>query len=341
MTKPRIAIIGAGISGLTLAGELCQVAEITIFEKSRGVGGRMATRRAEIPGASGSQTTIEFDHGTQFFTAKSTEFQNYLAPLIQQGLIAEWQGKVMSIEAGRAAEERPWLEPHYVAVPAMNSFAKHLAQNLTIELSTQVARLPEQADGTWRLSDIEGHALGDFEWVISTAPPAQTISLFASHIPAVSSIAEVEMQGCYTLMLGFAQPWKGDWIAAKIRNCPVEWVAINSTKPSRNSSMTSIVVHSSNAWAQDRIDEDQEKIEAHLLDELADLKLVDVESAAYISMHRWRYALKPDKQAHSAAGPFVDALLGLASTGDWSSASRIEDVWLAARSLANDLRNHL
>jgi predicted NAD/FAD-binding protein len=38
----RIAILGAGVSGLTVANNLKNHAEITIFEKARSVGGRMS-----------------------------------------------------------------------------------------------------------------------------------------------------------------------------------------------------------------------------------------------------------------------------------------------------------
>ena len=40
----NIAIIGAGISGLIAARNLIQKHNVTIFDKSRGVGGRMSTR---------------------------------------------------------------------------------------------------------------------------------------------------------------------------------------------------------------------------------------------------------------------------------------------------------
>ena len=60
--KQNIAIIGAGISGLSLANMLKDIANVKVFEKSRGFGGRVATRYSE---------DFEFDHGAQFFTIKT------------------------------------------------------------------------------------------------------------------------------------------------------------------------------------------------------------------------------------------------------------------------------
>ena len=65
MKGKNIAIIGAGLSGLIAARELAKNNDVTIFEKARGVGGRMATRRANNLKFDG----FNFDHGTQYFTA--------------------------------------------------------------------------------------------------------------------------------------------------------------------------------------------------------------------------------------------------------------------------------
>ncbi len=77
----RVAVVGAGLSGLTLAARLRAHADVTVFEKSRGYGGRLATRRA---------APFAFDHGAQFFTARTTAFREFLAPLIEAGVVDTW-----------------------------------------------------------------------------------------------------------------------------------------------------------------------------------------------------------------------------------------------------------
>ena len=55
----HIAVIGAGIAGITCARTLMQAGhQVTVFEKSLGAGGRMATCDSEFGG---------FDHGAQYF----------------------------------------------------------------------------------------------------------------------------------------------------------------------------------------------------------------------------------------------------------------------------------
>ena len=329
----RLAILGAGISGLTLAAELESFAEVHIFDKARGVGGRMATRYAE---------PFHFDHGTQFFTARNPEFLTWLKPHLDHGRVAEWTGRVITIQASSDAEpeirDRPWLEPHYVPSPSMNSLGKHLAERKNIHLNTEVAPLYLRDSEGWHLFDASCNSLGHFDWVISTAPAPQTLRLFAHHLPADAAIARARMQGCFTVMLGFREPWNRDWIAAKVKGSPIEWIGINSTKPQRNNAVTSVVVHSRNDWAQAQIDGDLEMTRIRLLEELESLAGLKANHAVFFQMHRWRYAIvEPDPDA----APFLDSDLCLASTGDWCSASRIEDVWLSARSLAATLRTQL
>lgn len=323
--KPRIAIIGAGISGLTLAHSLRERAEVTVFEKARGVGGRMSTRYAD---------PFHFDHGTQFFTARHPAFQAYLAPLLEEGVVAPWTGKVITLEAERAPTDRLWFEPHYVAVPNMNSLCKALAAPLSPTCGVEVAPLGEKTTDGWHLIDKDGAALGVFDWVISTAPPVQTARLFGTHLTAASPLRHARLLGCYTLMIGFDRPWEKSWIGAKIHHSPLEWIAINSSKPGRNERVTSIVAHSSNAWAEEHIDDAMEPAGLFLREEFERVTQIDTRDAAYFSCHRWRYALMDEPGEHP---PFFDATHGLASSGDWCRASRIEDAWLAATQLGRQI----
>jgi predicted NAD/FAD-dependent oxidoreductase len=334
--KPRIAIIGAGLSGLTLATELAPYAEITVFEKSRGVSGRMATRYAD---------PYAFDHGTQFFTTRTPEFKAHLEPLLAQGHVAEWTGKVVTLRASQSPgnppvlEDRPWLEPHYVPAPNMNQLGKMLAKPCKIILNTQVEPLAIRDSHGWHLFDLGCNALGQFDWVLSTAPSTQTARLFSTYLSPAEELPKVKMLGCFTLMLGFNKRWDRQWIAAKVRgdvseSSPIEWIAVNSSKPGRNAKVTSLVVHSRNEWAQAHIEDDFQLNQADLLKHLAALTGIDGLKANYLAMHRWRYALVAEPGAHE---PFVDPELHLASTGDWCAASRVEDAWLNARKLAATL----
>ncbi|MGH8831163.1 MAG: FAD-dependent oxidoreductase, partial [Polaromonas sp.] len=70
-TQRHVAVVGAGIAGIACARTLAQAGHrVTVFEKNRGAGGRMATRDSEFGG---------FDHGVQYFTVRDARFEKALA----------------------------------------------------------------------------------------------------------------------------------------------------------------------------------------------------------------------------------------------------------------------
>lgn len=324
--KKHIAIIGAGISGLTLAHQLKAYADVVIYEKARGVGGRMSTRYAD---------PFYFDHGTQCFTARTKEFQTFLKPYMEYGIITQWNGKVINLEIGKKTTKRMWFEPHLAASPNMNSLCKKLAEGLDIKLSTEVAPLTQKHSDKWILHNKNGDMLGEYDWVISTAPPAQTTTLFHIFLPDDSSLHTARMQGCYALMIGFNKPWDKQWIAAKVRDNPIKWISVNSTKIGRNQDVTAIVAHSRNNWADEHIDDDMQEAQKFLVQQFEAATTISCDTANYISLHRWKYAIVEETEK---SGFYLDENMGIAATSDWASTSRIEEVWQNAMRLAQHLK---
>ena len=116
----KIAIIGSGISGLAAARTLNKIADITIFEKSRGIGGRIATRRAN---------PFTFDHGAQYFLVKNADFESFVSPYIKSGVVKRWDAYFKEFEECKVISERQWDQSfaHYVGAPSMNAFCKSLS----------------------------------------------------------------------------------------------------------------------------------------------------------------------------------------------------------------------
>lgn len=323
--KPYIAIIGAGISGLILAKELQEKGLVTIFEKARGVGGRMSTRYAD---------PFYFDHGAQCFTARTKEFQQFLEPYIQKGLIREWLGNVINLEVGQKATTRLWKEPHLVASPNMNSLCKELAREINVITNLEIAPIKEKIKNKWLLEDKDGNQIGTYDWIISTAPPTQTISLFGKHLADNNPICKVSMHGGFSLMIGFNRPWDQEWIAAKVINNPIKWISINSTKPYRPKNVTCIVAHSSNSWSNKHIDDNIDISQAFLLKEFEKVTGINCSDTAYLETHRWRYAIVQKTQKPNF---YIDHRLQLAATSDWCSTSRIEEVWWSSKMLSAEI----
>ena len=321
-----IAIIGAGLSGLVAARELRDSGEVKVFEKSRGSGGRIATRYEQ---------NFEFDHGAQFFTARSAAFRAYLQPLIESGVVASWPARFAELDKDQVLTTRDWDEahPHFVGTPRMNAIGKYLAEGLQIQQNTTVARLNREAEG-WRLADSDGNALGHFDWIVSSMPAAQT-AVFA---PANSSLrrvaTDVRMRACFALMLGFDRPLSLPWQAAHVRGADISWVSVNSSKPGRPDAFT-LVVHSTNTYADANIDDDAELVRKHLVSETSKVIGIDCSAASHCRLQRWRYANVDDQEGI----PFlIDPAKQLAACGDWFRRGRVEAAFTSGFELAAELR---
>jgi renalase len=329
----RIAIIGAGLAGLTLARRLDSKAQITLFEKSRGVSGRLATRRLG---------EFEFDHGAQYFTARSNAFQKFIAPFVTEGLVQTWQPRVLTLEQDKKPRERDWFEPHYVAVPRMNSLCKFLALDLDIHLERSITGVSKNADDLWQLHSADMVIPEAFDWVISTAPISQSITLFGEHlgssVPGRNiDIEKVHMSPCFSLMLGFGGAIDLPFQAAKVKNSAIDWIMVNSSKPGRSDKPT-LVIQSNNAWAQSHFEKDSQWIGDAMMEALEKLQLKSLPTPLVQSVQRWRYARV--EQALEQ-----DALLNrqhrLAACGDWCLSGRVEGAFLSAMSLAQQLESSL
>ncbi|MEL7186607.1 MAG: NADP transhydrogenase subunit alpha, partial [Pseudomonadota bacterium] len=170
-------------------------------------------------------------------------------------------------------------------------------------------------------------------WLVITAPAAQTATLAAGFPELVDFCSERNMLACFALMLGFAEPVALPWQAALVRNADISWISVNSSKPGRPVPF-SLVIHSTNAWADEHIDDDTNVVVEHMLAEASLVTGVDLRSAAHRQVHRWRYANTP-KQAGPAH--FLDADARLAACGDWCVRGRIEAAFTSANNLADAL----
>jgi hypothetical protein len=318
----RIAVIGAGLAGVAVARRLSDVAEVTVFEKSRGLGGRMATRRAG---------EFQFDHGAQFFTARSAEFQELLAGEARE-LVSGWDARVVTLEAGKKAFKREWFETHYVAQPQMNSLVKGLASALDVSTGVRIGHIASAESG-WRLEDEDGKDLGHFDWVISSAPAPQTVALMPDCFNGREALHGISFSSCFALMLGFASAPTINFDAALLRHESLAWLALNSKKPGRDSGC-SLLLHSNNHWANRHQDDDPDWVAEAMLKALTELTGIDTGAATHSALHRWLYARA---ETDLERDYLLDTENRLATCGDWCRGNRVEDAYLSGLRLGEKL----
>lgn len=329
----KIAIIGAGLSGLTLARQLADIAQVTVFEKHHRVSGRMATREHEA---------FAFDHGAQFFTVKHPAFATLIEEMQADGVVARWEARFAEIDGINMKAARRWdaAFPHYVGVPNMSSVGEwmhaHLHQRgVQIQLNTKVAAIEKRADVSLLLDD-NSNLLGNFDWVMTAIPAAQAANLMPSHVAFISTLREVKMLPCYALMLGFEQPLKREWDVAHVANSVLSWISVNSTKPERNAA-TTLVTMSRNQWAADHFDASEPWVMDTMMHALSAILGDQVYLARLRLLKKWHYA---NAQKYCLNDVLVDTQARLASCGDWCISGRVESAFVSAWQLADAMRRH-
>jgi predicted NAD/FAD-dependent oxidoreductase len=321
----RVAVVGAGLAGLVVAQSLNHGHDVVVFEKSRGVGGRMATRYAG---------KFEFDHGAQFFTARSDAFRAFLAPLLQHGVISAWHARFAELRRSEVGEIRRWGDeyPHYVGVPRMNAVGKWLARGIDVRTGTTVQALVRNDSG-WRLrTDTAGPAAA-FDWVVLTAPPAQSAALLPDSSSLDEDCGAMTMTACFALLLGFSRAQSLIWQATRVKDADISWISANHSKPGRPFGC-SLVAHSTNAWADAHLEDCPESVRLHLMSEMSEVTGIDASSADYVELHRWRYA---NIGRHDGRAFAIDATNRIAVAGDWFVRGRVEGAFLSASALSTAL----
>lgn len=306
MREPgTVAIIGAGMAGLAAARQLRESRfAVTLFDKGRRVGGRLATRRV---------AGFTFNHGCQFFTARDPGFRAAVADFA-----------------------RPWAmvgEDRFAGVPDMAAIAAGLAAGLDVRQHAHARSIARAADG-WRVRFDDG-AAGPFDALILAIPAPQAAALLdeISH-PFAARLDLVHLAPCWAVMLGFDQ--EGDTLlnakyqpgglsqmrAEADSKSAISWLVRENSRPGAPAAPVAYMLHMSAAWST-----------AHLEDS-ADEVIASVASfaghAVYAAAHRWRYALA-DKPLGEAF--LFDGDLGLGLCGDWCLGGRLEAAYISGRDL--------
>lgn len=341
-TAQHYAVIGAGMAGVACARTLVQAGhQVTLFEKSRGAGGRMATRDTEF----GS-----FDHGTQYFTVRDPRFARALETV--PGLCRPWSANAVRVldPLGRVvAAPLPTREQHWVAAPGMNALVRRWAQPLldagTVELQTRVVKIGRDAldERRWQLHteglDDSRHVHSGFDGVLLAMPSVQAHELLrqSQQAPALAErIAEVQVAPCWTLMVAFPQAMQPglsslgpQWNAARSTHHRIAWLARESSKPQRGP-VERWTVQASPAWSQEHLNDDADRVQSKLLKAFAEVTGIRAEPS-YATVHRWHYAqtLEPLKQSH-----LWDAASHIGVCGDWCLGHRVEDAFVSGLELA-------
>ncbi len=270
------------MAGLTAALELQKNGwGVTVLDKGRGVGGRLATRRIENGRA---------DHGAQYFSAKTSDFQQFVAELQTECVLSEWY-------LGESFQN-----PRFIGTDGMNAIAKYMAKDLNIKTNEKVVMLSGDKHGCEVVTEFGTQYKADR--LIITAPVPQVQTLFEDSQIDISEVEKlafelVDYAPCIAVMLSLSRPSKMPPSGfLKLDTGPVAWVADNFQKGISPQKYT-VTIHASAEFSKSQFESDQNQTGQMMVDCLKEW--IESDSIENMSVHRWRYSLAEKRHIE----PFV------------------------------------
>ncbi|MFW6358810.1 MAG: NAD(P)/FAD-dependent oxidoreductase [Chroococcales cyanobacterium] len=330
-----IAVLGAGLAGLTCAKALQRSGyDVVILEKSRGVGGRVATRRLH-------HTCV--DHGLPYLDVQGEQTQHLIEQLHTQQTLCHWKNSEYVFKQGQLRSESS-LSPRYIAPEGMTAIAKSVATHLKIWRPCRVTKLTPMAN-QWHLtleSPPEMPQTVSAKAIVLAIPAPQALALVAElDVPQsmLSSLQSVEFDPCLVVMAGYASQSELAWNAIAFEDHPnLAWISLESSKR-QNSQESVFVVHSTAQFAQKFLDAtDLQPAAQELLSTAAQCLFPSLNTPNWFQIHRWRYA-RP-RSFLSVSYLETSSPLPLICCGDWCIGNQVENALHSGRMAASALENN-
>ena len=327
-----VAIVGAGISGLICAQQLHQAGyRVVVMEKSRGLGGRVTTRRLQDTCA---------DRGLSYLIPAGELTTSFVELWKTQNLVTVWTDTVHEFRADLGLKAVKGA-PLYISPNGMSEVARFLAKDLEIQLDRRVVGL-SLIDGCWHLQVENSNTEIVANAVVVAIPAPQALTLLAPIAAPVvlDSLRRVEFSSCISLIAGYAAnmplpPWQAVTV---MDDDTLAWIGLDSSKrPGKRSPV--FVLHSSAKFAQAYIDtEDLQPVGQQLLNHASKL-LPELANPDWLQVDRWRYAFPTVPLADNCLN--IDTPQPIVCCGDWCGGINLEGAMRSGMAAAEQINQVL
>lgn len=313
-----IAVIGAGMAGLVCAQQLTQAGySVKVIDKSRGVGGRVATRRL---------FETKADHGASYIKPRDELSQRLINLLVQKGELEVWTD-ILHIQDNSSLAAHSPLPLPYTAPEGMNVIAKFLAQGLEIHRGERVNKISLDSHNQWHLTS-ETNEEFTVSSVVVAIPAPQAVTLLES-LPEnfldnkfLEKLRSVEYYPAITVMAGYPESSQlPEWKAITFKNNPVlGWIGLDSSKR-KNPAQPHFVIHSSADFAEKYFESELQSVGQQILENAAlGVNLPWLNNPQWMQVHRWRYAFPKTTLGYFSLAAQTSS--PLVCCGDWCDGDR-------------------
>ena len=317
-SKPRLraGIVGAGIAGASCAGTLAAAGwDVDVFDKARGAGGRLSTRRSEQGWA-----TL----GSPFISARREPFRSQLRDWARQGWLVPVRGNILQ---GRAAVSwaKAQLQNHYTPTIEPSQLVRKLLGSARLHTLAPVAALQPRT-----LILENGQVLSDYDCVVCSVPTPQAVPL----LDALPRLREHLDEVRYRPVWSFLMRWQGG-PGADVIQFDDHLLDLAVRQPSDGEGLWA--VHSSHEFAETYLEASIEEASTRAASALMGLLglpwPVEVEA-----VHLWRHA-SPETSAEgfwlgdreNRVALIGDGIAGVGVERAWESGVRLAQAMIQAK----------
>jgi renalase len=327
----QIAIIGAGIAGLTAALHLSKHAQVIVYEKSRGFGGRAATRWHDLP--TGGRVYI--DHGAQYLKDDSPALHELIHNMLPTEELRDIARPVWTFDQSNVISEGDRVQnrdPKWTYQTGLAKLGRLTAEvgALNVKLQVRVGKLT-YADKGYTLFDDQGACLDTVDHVLIAIPSGQAADLIAASDLPITESATLEStlrtatyRRCITVAFGYDHPILEKPYYALInidRAHPLSWMAFEHDKPGHVPPGHAVIVaQMAGGFSLEHWDTDQAVVIDEVGNMVARLLNTDLGALGWTEYQKWRYSL-PDSLI--AEADLNGILEGLWFAGDYLRGGRV------------------
>jgi renalase len=300
----KIAIIGAGFSGSYLYHLLKKDGEdVTLFEKSRGSGGRCSTRYI------GDKL---IDHGTPYFQANDKSFEEFCDQKVQENILIK-------------------QEQYYYPQNGINKLCSSMIDECDLVKNTKIVSC-DFDDQKWNLKDESGLSYENFDKLILTIPTSQVLQLDINLSTDITNkLKSVEYDSIATLLI-YSHTLQNIMNPKLIEDKSFKKIVDNSSKYDYKN-FSSYVIHLDETLTNKQNFQNKEEVKKYILEKVHKVSGINLEDDFHILPHLWRYAFV----SKSINEDFIfDENLSLGMCGDYFNGKDLEGAYLSSKTLYED-----
>ena len=315
----NFCVIGSGISGATIANLQNKKHTVDLYDKARGLGGRSSFKRLDKKRG--------FDHGTQYFSPKTTEFKRFTKKLIEKKILKIWKGNHKFLNDKKKENKK---HVKVIGRRGNNDISKYLLKNVRCYFQSELKKINFQ-NRKWNLKFNNGE-IRNYENLILTCPFPQLKKLSKKYIKNSFIKEKIKMDANITILIEIKKTNLG-YSSFLFSDSILGWAGYENSKKRFKSKSDLWTLQSTFNWANKKINQNKvlKKTNAKILiDKFFKLTGIKRTKVIFLLNHGWKYSSnsKPLKLKS-----YWNSRLNLGVCADWFNGPRLESGWISANDL--------